>query len=135
MNIHEHQAKELLRQYGIPTPDGIAAYSVREAGEATQQLPGPLYVVKAQIHAGGRGKGRFKEAAAGEKEIGDAAERPVARHSELRGKRHALSIRWIAPRGKTAWTAVPSARPAPAAGTLATKGPNEVCSSTRRMAP
>ena len=67
MNIHEHQAKELLRQYGIPTPDGIAAHSVREAGEATQQLPGPLYVVKAQIHAGGRGKGRFKEASAGEK--------------------------------------------------------------------
>jgi succinyl-CoA synthetase beta subunit len=67
MNIHEHQAKELLRQYGIPTPDGIAAFSVREAGEATQQLPGPLYVVKAQIHAGGRGKGKFREASAGEK--------------------------------------------------------------------
>ena len=67
MNIHEHQAKELLRQYGIPTPEGIAAFSVREAGEATQQLPGPLFVVKAQIHAGGRGKGKFKEASAGEK--------------------------------------------------------------------
>jgi succinyl-CoA synthetase beta subunit len=67
MNIHEHQAKELLRQFGIPTPDGMAAFSVREAGEAVQQLPGPLFVVKAQIHAGGRGKGKFKEAAAGEK--------------------------------------------------------------------
>ena len=67
MNIHEHQAKELLRQYGIPTPAGIAAFSVREAGEATEQLPGPLFVVKAQIHAGGRGKGKFKEASAGEK--------------------------------------------------------------------
>ena len=67
MNIHEHQAKELLRQFGIPTPDGRVAFSVREAGEATQQLPGPLFVVKAQIHAGGRGKGKFKEASAGEK--------------------------------------------------------------------
>ena len=67
MNIHEHQAKELLHQFGIPTPDGKVAFSVREAGEATQQLPGPLFVVKAQIHAGGRGKGKFKEASAGEK--------------------------------------------------------------------
>ena len=67
MNIHEHQAKELLHQFGIPTPKGFAAFSVREAGEATQQLPGPVYVVKAQIHAGGRGKGKFKEASAGEK--------------------------------------------------------------------
>ncbi len=67
MNIHEHQAKELLAQFGIPTPKGFAAFSVREAGEATQQLPGPVYVVKAQIHAGGRGKGKFKEASAGEK--------------------------------------------------------------------
>ena len=56
MNIHEHQAKELLHQYGIPTPEGFVAFNVREAGEATQQLPGPVYVVKAQIHAGGRGK-------------------------------------------------------------------------------
>ncbi|CAN1723418.1 succinyl-CoA synthetase subunit beta [Hyphomicrobium sp. 1Nfss2.1] len=67
MNIHEHQAKELLHQFGIPTPKGFAAFSVREAGEATQQLSGPVYVVKAQIHAGGRGKGKFKEASAGEK--------------------------------------------------------------------
>ncbi|MFA5900884.1 MAG: ADP-forming succinate--CoA ligase subunit beta [Hyphomicrobium sp.] len=67
MNIHEHQAKELLSQFGIPTPLGFAAFSVREAGEATQQLPGPIYVVKAQIHAGGRGKGKFKEPSAGEK--------------------------------------------------------------------
>ncbi len=67
MNIHEHQAKELLHQFGIPTPDGKVAFSVREAGEATQQLPGPIFVVKAQIHAGGRGKGKFKESSAGEK--------------------------------------------------------------------
>jgi succinyl-CoA synthetase beta subunit len=67
MNVHEHQAKELLRQFNIPTPSGTAAFSVKEAGEAAQQLPGPVYVVKAQIHAGGRGKGKFKEATAGDK--------------------------------------------------------------------
>ena len=67
MNIHEYQAKELLRQFGVPTPRGMAAFSAREAAEAVQQLPGPMFVVKAQIHAGGRGKGKFKEASAGEK--------------------------------------------------------------------
>jgi len=61
MNIHEYQAKELLAEYGVPVPDGHAAMSVDEAVEAAKKLPGPLWVVKAQIHAGGRGKGRFKE--------------------------------------------------------------------------
>ncbi len=67
MNIHEHQAKELYRQYGIPTGKGAAAFTVEEAVEAAKQLPGPVWVVKAQIHAGGRGKGTFKEKDAGEK--------------------------------------------------------------------
>ena len=67
MNIHEHQAKELYRQYGIPTGKGGAAFTVEEAVEAAKQLPGPVWVVKAQIHAGGRGKGSFKEKEAGEK--------------------------------------------------------------------
>jgi succinyl-CoA synthetase beta subunit len=61
MNIHEYQAKELLAKYGVPVPAGYAAMSVEEAVEAAQKLPGPLWVVKAQIHAGGRGKGRFRE--------------------------------------------------------------------------
>ncbi|MGN7997789.1 ADP-forming succinate--CoA ligase subunit beta [Sphingomonas sp. 22176] len=61
MNIHEYQAKELLAKYGVPVPAGFAAMSVEEAVEASKKLPGPLYVVKAQIHAGGRGKGKFKE--------------------------------------------------------------------------
>ena len=61
MNIHEYQAKELLAKYGAPVPAGYAAMSVEEAVEAAGKLPGPLWVVKAQIHAGGRGKGRFKE--------------------------------------------------------------------------
>ena len=61
MNIHEYQAKELLAKYGVAVPKGIAALTVDEAVKAAEALPGPLYVVKAQIHAGGRGKGKFKE--------------------------------------------------------------------------
>jgi succinyl-CoA synthetase beta subunit len=61
MNIHEYQAKELLAKFGVAVPLGFAAMSVDEAVEAAGKLPGPLYVVKAQIHAGGRGKGKFKE--------------------------------------------------------------------------
>ena len=56
MDIHEHQAKELLEEYNIPTPKGKAVFSVEEALIAAKELPGPVYVVKAQIHAGGRGK-------------------------------------------------------------------------------
>src|SRR4051812_50046146 len=61
MNVHEYQAKELLAKHGIPVPAGYPAMSVEEAVEAAEKLPGPLWVVKSQIHAGGRGKGRFKE--------------------------------------------------------------------------
>ncbi len=61
MNIHEYQAKELLVKFGVPVPAGYAALSVDEAVAAAAKLPGPLFVVKAQIHAGGRGKGKFKE--------------------------------------------------------------------------
>ncbi len=57
MNIHEYQAKEVLRAYGAPTPRGFPAFSVEEAIAAAKKLPGPVWVVKAQIHAGGRGKG------------------------------------------------------------------------------
>ena len=61
MNVHEYQAKELLAQFGVQVPKGIAALTVEDAVAAARSLPGPLYVVKAQIHAGGRGKGKFKE--------------------------------------------------------------------------
>ena len=57
MNIHEYQAKEVLRSYGVATGKGEPAFTVDEAVEAAKRLPGPVYVVKAQIHAGGRGKG------------------------------------------------------------------------------
>src|SRR3982750_1879023 len=61
MNIHQNQAKALLAKRGVPVPAGYAAMNPEEAVEAAKKLPGPLFVVKAQIHAGGRGKGRFKE--------------------------------------------------------------------------
>ena len=63
MNIHEYQAKQLLSRYGAPVPRGAMAATVEEALKAAQALPGPVWVVKAQIHAGWRGKGSFKGAA------------------------------------------------------------------------
>ncbi|MEN8892363.1 ADP-forming succinate--CoA ligase subunit beta [Planktotalea arctica] len=67
MNIHEYQAKALLKSYGAPVSDGRAVLKAENAKTAAGELDGPLWVVKAQIHAGGRGKGSFKEADAGEK--------------------------------------------------------------------
>jgi succinyl-CoA synthetase beta subunit len=63
MNIHEYQAKRLLHAYGAPIAKGVAIYSAEQAAEWAARLPGPLFVVKSQIHAGGRGKGKFKELA------------------------------------------------------------------------
>ena len=65
MNIHEYQAKELLKGYGVTVLDGYAAWTPDEAAVAAGKLPGPVYVVKAQIHAGGRGAGHFADDAAG----------------------------------------------------------------------
>ncbi|WID98599.1 ADP-forming succinate--CoA ligase subunit beta [Bosea vestrisii] len=67
MNIHEYQAKGLLREFGVPVPDGFPILTAGDAEAATKQLRGPVWVVKSQIHAGGRGKGSFKEPEAGEK--------------------------------------------------------------------
>lgn len=61
MNLHEHQAKDILRRYGVPLSKGVVAFTADEALLAAKELPGPVYVVKTQIHAGGRGKGKFKE--------------------------------------------------------------------------
>ncbi len=66
MNIHEYQAKQILRAYDAPVAEGYVALKAEEAGAAANRLEGPVWVVKAQIHAGGRGKGRFKEASAGD---------------------------------------------------------------------
>ncbi|MEP5728438.1 MAG: ADP-forming succinate--CoA ligase subunit beta [Sulfitobacter sp.] len=81
MNIHEYQAKALLRSYGAPVSDGRVVLKAEDAKSAAGEMDGPLWVVKAQIHAGGRGKGKFKEADAGDaggvrlaKSVEDAAE-------------------------------------------------------------
>lgn len=67
MNIHEYQAKAVLKEFGVPVSEGRAIMQASEAEAAAKALGGPIWVVKSQIHAGGRGKGKFKEAAAGDK--------------------------------------------------------------------
>src|SRR5919112_4778425 len=67
MNIHEYQAKALLHQFGVPSSRGVAVLKASDSDAAAKTLPGPIWVVKSQIHAGGRGKGKFKEASAGDK--------------------------------------------------------------------
>src|SRR4029078_13711439 len=67
MNIHEYQAKALLNEFGVPISRGVPVLKPEDAEAAAKQLPGPIWVVKSQIHAGGRGKGKFKEASAGDK--------------------------------------------------------------------
>ena len=61
MNIHEHQAKQILQEFGAPIAKGAAITAIEQAESAVAALPGPVWVVKSQIHAGGRGKGKFKE--------------------------------------------------------------------------
>jgi len=67
MNIHEYQAKALLKDFGVPVSRGVPILKAADAEAAAKELGGPLWVVKSQIHAGGRGKGKFKEASAGDK--------------------------------------------------------------------
>src|SRR5207344_2718550 len=73
MKIHEYQGKEILARFGIPVPRGYPAFSVREATEAAQKLGGSVWVVKAQIHAGGRGKGGGVKLARSEAEVATLA--------------------------------------------------------------
>ncbi|MBV9889512.1 MAG: acetate--CoA ligase family protein, partial [Rhizobacter sp.] len=73
MKIHEYQGKEILARFGIPVPRGYPAFSVREATEAAQKLGGTTWVVKAQIHAGGRGKGGGVKLARSEAEVAQVA--------------------------------------------------------------
>src|ERR1700739_4497541 len=67
MNIHEYQAKALLNEFGVAISKGVPVLKAEDAEAAAKALPGPIWVVKSQIHAGGRGKGKFKEASAGDK--------------------------------------------------------------------
>jgi len=78
MKLHEYQAKELLRRNGVPVPPGTAAFDVQNAVEAARALGGTFWVVKAQVHAGGRGKGRFKEIESPETLAKVVAGQPVA---------------------------------------------------------
>lgn len=101
MNIHEYQAKALLKSYGAPVADGVAIFSADEAAAAAKQLPGPLYVVKSQIHAGGRGKGKFKELgpdAKGGVRLAKSVEDVVANSKEMLG--HTLVTKQTGPAGK-----------------------------------
>lgn len=80
MKIHEYQGKEILRQFGVPTPRGIACFSVDEAVAAARQLGGAVWVVKAQIHAGGRGKGGGVKVAKSPEEVRSAARQILGMH-------------------------------------------------------
>lgn len=91
MNVHEYQAKELLRSYGVPVPNGIAAFTVEEAVDGAEQLSGPIKVVKAQIHAGGRGKAGGVKLAKSQEEVKEFA-------TELLGK--TLVTHQTGPEGK-----------------------------------
>ncbi len=101
MNIHEHQAKALLATYGLPVAKGVAIFSPDEAEAAAAQLPGPLYVVKSQIHAGGRGKGKFKELPADAKggvRVAKSAAEVAANAKEMLG--NTLVTKQTGPAGK-----------------------------------
>lgn len=101
MNIHEYQGKQLLKAYGAPVADGVAILSANEAEAAVKTLPGPLYVVKSQIHAGGRGKGKFKELPADAKggvRLAKSIEEVVANVNEMLG--NTLVTKQTGPAGK-----------------------------------
>jgi len=101
MNIHEYQGKALLKSYGAPVSDGVAIFSADEAAAAAAKLPGPLYVVKSQIHAGGRGKGKFKELgpdAKGGVRLAKSVDEVVANAKEMLG--NTLVTKQTGPAGK-----------------------------------
>src|ERR1700760_2203872 len=85
MNIHEYQAKDLLKRYGVTVLEGHVAWTREEAEAAAAKLPGPVYVVKSQIHAGGRGAGRFADDPSGKGGV-----RLVRSHDEVRDAAEAM---------------------------------------------
>ncbi len=101
MNIHEYQAKSLLNKFGAPVSDGRVVLDADEAAEKAAELGGPLWVVKAQIHAGGRGKGHFKEPEAGEKggvRLAKSVDEAAAEARRMLG--HTLVTKQTGPAGK-----------------------------------
>jgi succinyl-CoA synthetase beta subunit len=101
VNIHEYQGKQLLKSYGLPVAEGVPVFKPEEAEAAAKALPGPLYVVKSQIHAGGRGKGKFKELgsdAKGGVRLARSAAEVVANVDEMLGR--TLVTKQTGPAGK-----------------------------------
>ncbi len=101
MNIHEYQGKALLKGFGAPVAEGVAIFNAGEAEAAAKKLPGPLYVVKSQIHAGGRGKGKFKELSADAKggvRLAKSIDEAVAFAKEMLG--NTLVTKQTGPAGK-----------------------------------
>jgi succinyl-CoA synthetase beta subunit len=101
MNIHEYQAKAVLKEFGVPVARGIPVFSVDDAEKAARELGGPVWVAKAQIHAGGRGKGRFKEKDAGDKggvRISKSVDELVAHARQMLG--HTLVTKQSGPEGR-----------------------------------
>ena len=101
MNIHEHQAKKILQEFGAPIAAGVAITDIAQAENAIAALPGPVWVVKSQIHAGGRGKGKFKELptdAKGGVRVSFSAEEALDNAREMFGK--TLVTKQTGPAGK-----------------------------------
>ncbi|MBL8577510.1 MAG: ADP-forming succinate--CoA ligase subunit beta [Mesorhizobium sp.] len=101
MNIHEYQAKQVLKSYGAPVAEGVPLMDAAAAEAAAKKLPGPLYVVKSQIHAGGRGKGKFKELSADAKggvRLAKSVDEVVANVKEMLG--NTLVTKQTGPAGK-----------------------------------
>ena len=100
MNIHEYQAKELLRHYGVAVLAGHVAWTAEEAEAAAAKLPGPVYVVKAQIHAGGRGAGHFADDPAGKGGVRLARSPEEARKIAGQMLGHTLVTKQTGPAGR-----------------------------------
>jgi succinyl-CoA synthetase beta subunit len=100
MNIHEYQGKELLKAYGVAVLDGHVAWTPEEAVEAAGKLPGPVYVVKSQIHAGGRGAGKFKDAPEGKGGVRLAKSMDEVREAAAAMIGHTLITKQTGPQGR-----------------------------------
>ena len=100
MNIHEYQAKSLLQKFGVAVPRGGVAYTPQEAEKVARGLPGPVYVVKSQIHAGGRGAGRFADNPSGKGgvRVVRSAEEVAKNAGEMLG--HVLVTKQTGPKGR-----------------------------------
>jgi succinyl-CoA synthetase beta subunit len=100
MNIHEYQGKELLKAYGVTVLDGYVAWTPEEAVDAAKKLPGPVYVVKSQIHAGGRGAGKFKDAPEGKGGVRLAKSLEEVREAAAAMLGHTLITKQTGPAGR-----------------------------------